>query len=298
MSDLFKYRVWCNTENTWINTWSETTPTVCPNNNSHEIDSNKTLIVEKKLDKGPVDQSGKTRVHQTSRKLGTRTCFVGTGDNPDDSEDIGNGERFMINHNVDDATTQISYFDLNYINNESWIHEGYIIWDNAIFDCVTLEVVPRVTNFHIDSTAETNYQLYNNYLIIPAAGDGNVVIDSDLTSPIGGLIYMPNSDLGEPPTAFWHAEYNSTTKQFENITPAPYGNGRYNLFAVEVPFAKFVNKIPLLGHGFQRLQSSDVDQLGHGMRFKFTAETYLENGVEDHLWRVAFAITFHREKTC
>ncbi len=43
---LYKYQVWCNTENAYISKWVETLLTVCPNNNGHVIDSTKTQLLE------------------------------------------------------------------------------------------------------------------------------------------------------------------------------------------------------------------------------------------------------------
>lgn len=45
---IYKYRVWCSTENKWEYIWLEDTqsaPTSCPTNVAHTIDSNKTTIV-------------------------------------------------------------------------------------------------------------------------------------------------------------------------------------------------------------------------------------------------------------
>jgi hypothetical protein len=107
---------------------------------------------------------------------------------------------------------------------------------------------------------------------------------------------MPNNDLNEPPTAFWNADWNSSTQEYENITPAPAGNGRYNMFAVEVVFAEFIRSIPLLSSGFIALASSDTDQMGHGMRLKMTADTNLETA-SDHDWSVACIMCLHRESS-
>jgi hypothetical protein len=43
---LYKYRVWCTTENAWVFTWNNSTPTTCPNNNTHTITSTSTTIVD------------------------------------------------------------------------------------------------------------------------------------------------------------------------------------------------------------------------------------------------------------
>lgn len=300
MADIYKYRIWCNTESTWVTGWYKEEPTVCPNNNTHSIDTDKTSITDIIEDPGPKDRSGKTRVHETSRALGTKTYFTGAGDDPDNPTDIGNGTSFTIGHEVGvDSTNQSIYLDFNSIENETWVHEGYLIWKDAMFDKITLEVVPKITQYHIDSTAATNYELYGGYMIVPpqtvgkGGNEGTVVVDSDITSGVNGLIQMPDNDLGEPPTAFWNADWHSTNKVFENITPAPYGNGRFNIFTVEVVLARFANRIPLLASGFQRMQTADCDELGHGMRFKLSAETNLP----DHSWWISFMLTFHREKT-
>ena len=292
--DIHQYRIWCNTESTFVTTWSESEPTVCPNNNTHEIDQIKTSIIRYIPEVPPQDLSGKTRVHQTSRPLGLMTYFTGSGDDPNDVTSYGTGEDFYIKHSIGDSTSQELYLDFNIVENETWIHEGYMIWENAKFDYVSLMIVPRVTGTTIGLS--TNFNFYTDgkvHLIIPAAGDGTCQITTDIYDPNGGLIYIPDSDLGIPPVAFWNADWNSSTKKYENITAAPYGNGRYNMFYEEDILYRFVNKVPVLGNGFQRLQSSDTERLGHGMRFKTIAHTHNT----DHDWSIACALTMHRDKT-
>ena len=46
MSLVSKYRVWCETEGKYVYTWSEEEPTVCPNNNTHTIDTDLTSVEE------------------------------------------------------------------------------------------------------------------------------------------------------------------------------------------------------------------------------------------------------------
>ena len=45
-SDVNYYRVWCNTEGAYVYTWNTIEPTVCPNNNTHSIDTALTVILE------------------------------------------------------------------------------------------------------------------------------------------------------------------------------------------------------------------------------------------------------------
>lgn len=298
--DLFKYRVWCNVESGYFEVWGEEEPSVCPNNSDHSIDTDRTVIIDKKLDEPLTTGDGKIRVHETSRPIGVKTHFAGSGDDPNNIFDVGGGTPFEIHHQIGDETSQTVYFDMNLANNETWVHEGYVIWKDCELDKVDVEVVTRYCTYHEDSTAGTNFMILpGTTLIVPSLtlgvpfGQGNIVIDNDILEPTGGLVYMPDSDSGEAPTAFWNADFNTSTGKYENLVPAPAGNGRYNIFIAETPLIRFVNKLSLLGAGFEKTQTADSDQLGQGMRFRLTAFTMLP----DHEWKACFLFTLYREKT-
>jgi hypothetical protein len=240
------------------------------------------------------DRSGKLRVHQTSRKLGLRIMWTGVGDDPSDPTAIGGGETLSLV--LSSGTQSLSkYIDFNIVENETWVHEGYITWAGTVLDTLTLDAVPRVTN--VVASSGTNYNLYGGYLIIPAAGNGTIDITSDITTHSGGLVYIPDDDIGNPPdNAFWNADWNSTTEEYENITPAPYGNGRYNMFANEVVICRFLRDVPFASsEGFIPFNSSDTDQLGHGIRLKIKAE----RSEYDNSDTVMFGCTIclHRKKS-
>lgn len=255
-------------------------------------DAIKYVIMQKSTT--PVDPSGKQRVHQTSRPEGLITYFTGSGDDPEDIYDVGGGQEFVINHSINDSTNQYIYMDFNTITNETWIHEGYVTWNNAEFDTVSVDIVPRVTQYEFSQG--TNYLLYNGYMIIPVDGtNGNVTITSDLTNPHGGLVYIPKTDEGIQPTSFWNATWDDVDGCYKDITPAPYGNGKFNLFTVEISLARFVNRFPFVGQGFQKLQSSDIDKLGQGMRIRSKATTNVSTG--NHNWSIACALTLYRKRT-
>jgi len=46
MTEVNKYRLWCDTESTYVYQWAESEPTTCPNNTGHTIDTTKTTIDE------------------------------------------------------------------------------------------------------------------------------------------------------------------------------------------------------------------------------------------------------------
>ena len=240
------------------------------------------------------DTTGKLRIHQSSRKTGTKTYFTSAGDDPTDVTDVGGGTEFCFHHATGSGLSQTLYIDLNCIENETWIHEGYIMWKGCDHDHINFEIIPRTVNY--TTSSGTYYNIYGGYLVIPAAGDGTANITSDLTAHDGGLVYMTDDEQGNTPAAYWNADWNTTTKEFENITAAPTGNGRYNMFTVPVTLAKFANKICLLGDGFVMMQSSDTDQIGHGMRFKISTTTNTLYG-GDRDWEASCIVTMHRDKT-
>lgn len=290
---LDKYRLWCNTEGIWTTNWSETLPTTCPNNNTHDIDETKTSIIETYYDIPPKDSTGKERVQSTARPLGLKTCWTGCGDDPATPVSYGNGTRMIHKHSIGESLTQYLYIDFNCVKNKTFLYEGYIDWKDALNDHVTLEIVPKTVT--TEASINTYYNLYDGYLIVPAAGDGTINVTSDLTLGNGGLVGLPYFDYGIPASpGYWNADWNSTTNKFENITAAPLGNGQYNIFTQEVTLDRFVNKINLLGSGFIRIDSDDAENIGHGMRLRITFNTYND----DHNWYFAFKLAMFREKTC
>ena len=297
MTDVYKYRVWCNDEQAFIETWGESEPTTCPNNNTHTIDITRTTIIEKILEQAPTDIADKPWVHQSSRPFGTLTYFAGAGDNIHSPGQYGNGELFEHVHTLDStATIEYIYLDFNMVGNRTFLHEGYIMWEGAQRDTICMEVVSITTP--VVPASNTYFNLYGGYLVVPAAGDGVINVPGinliDGTAAIDcGLVYMPMNELGVRAQAFWNAEWDDTLGMFINIAPAPYGNGQYNMFAGEIPLFRFVNRLPLIKYGFLCMQTSDVEEIGHGMRIRGVMETRGEN----HEWQFAGWFTMNREKT-
>ncbi len=242
----------------------------------------------------PKDRSGKIRVHQTSRKLGLSIGWTGVGDLVTDPCSVGDGESFSIRHKVGDEAVLTKYIDFNCVENDTWLHEGYITWSNCDLDMITLEVLPRVVD--VASSSGTNYTMYHNYLVVPAPNStGNIDILSDITTHSGGLVYMPNDDLNNRPLAFWDADWDIKNKQYINIRPTPKGDGRYNIFSKEVIFARYINMLTLLDSGFIALSSSDTSQLGQGLRIRLISRTNMDVG--DHEWAMASTMCLHRKRS-
>ena len=234
------------------------------------------------------DLSNKQIIHETSKPFGLQTFFTSQGDNTSNPMDVGNGADMKIFHEIGDATVHAHYVDLNIAENLTELHEGYIMWQDATFDQVSLEAVTAVTNYTPDSS--TNFNLYGGYLIIPAAGDGNIAVAPEDMK----LVEMPLIEHTRiRPAAFWDASYNTSTHAYTDIIAKPSGDGTFNMFGTEVNLCKFVNKVMLSGSGFLMLQTADSKQLGQGMRLRLSSFT--NNG--DHDWKASCILTFHRERS-
>ena len=234
--------------------------------------------------KRPLD--GRLWTNASARPLGTIITFTSDGDDPEDPTSVGGGESLVVDHHISDPTTQTVYFDLNVKENRTFLHEGYVAWKDAVTDTLTLCIVPTVT-VNTPGT-NTNYNIAYG-VIIPAAGNGTVVVQSQDIR----LVEMPDGlDYADPKPAFWNADYDSQTHTFSNMTPAPYGNGRYNMFPSEVHLGTFAQRLRLLGSGNIPFRTNDTFEIGHNMRILMTCVT---KGT-DHDWSVCGVISLFRQK--
>jgi hypothetical protein len=242
------------------------------------------------------DKSGKLRVHQTCKPEGRVNSWTSTGDDLSNHEDIGGGNTISFKHVTGSGIEDTKYIDFNIIDNDTWINEGYLMWEGAKLDSVNMDLV--TTTAVTTTYSGTSYSLYNNKVIIPAAsGTGNIKILSDLTTSSGGLVYFPLNEQGYRCPAFWNAEWDSDNKIFTNITPAPLGDGEYNIFSEEMLMRTFVRNIVLIGSSSIRINSNDTEQIGHGMRLKITYKTNTTD-YSDHEWAVSCFLCLHREASC
>lgn len=222
-------------------------------------------------------------LYTTSRPVGTHTYFTSVGDDVSNYRYIGGGHKLQFEHKIGDGNNFI-YFDFNVIDNATYVHEGYLSFIDCNFDQISFHFVPRTTDY-IPST-NTFYNLYNGYLIVPAAGDGSI----DLTEQ-PYFVEAGETD-GVPNPGFWNADFDYNTGQFTNIQPAPLGDGKYNIFAQEIIIYRMLENIILVGSGNQYLETSEHGKLLHGMRLKIS---YTLNG-DDHEFKVSGILVLYRDK--
>ena len=139
MPDLYKYKLYCNTESAWVTTWRETIPTVCPNNEGHTIVSGSIAIIDKKLAEAPTMDDGRPIVRADTRPLTTQTWFTMAGDT---ASGIGDGTVMKWDMDNDDdwyedpndATIMKKKIQLTF-NDELYLKDGTIYFYDAPWGC-------------------------------------------------------------------------------------------------------------------------------------------------------------------
>lgn len=252
----------------------------------------------------PRDIWNKLMQHDTPRPPDCDTYFTGAGDDPNNTLTYGSGDILFFRHTVGDGTdSHIKYLDLNIAHNKSYLFSAWITGQNAMGDTLTAEIVPRVTNIVTGQTG-TQFSLYNGYLIVPSAsilgeGENAGTIDIEKDND-GNYILEPfqcliSQKTGKKTPGWWNMTYDHDTHRWTNLTPVLDGTGDYNLFAIEIPLDRFVNKFILLGNTTIYLYSYDTAQLPLGTRIRINVERNLE--VDDHDFMVAINLYMHRERT-
>lgn len=239
----------------------------------------------------PKNQDGRQIGQSTPRVIGTYTVFAGQDDDHLDPTKVGGANTQQLNghHLEGDPLTKAIYADFNTIINTTYLHEGFLAWYQARNDRVSFELVPKTTPYTVQ--AGTAFMLYGGYLVIPVpAGYGNVSVNiNDMV-----LVQCVANEFGNKPAGYWNATFNSSTKLFENITPALDGKGNFNIFGAEVVLGRFASRVSLLGDSSIPFMSTDVTQLGHNMRVKIVEETV----GADHEWYWSLTLSIYRSKTC
>lgn len=238
-----------------------------------------------------IDYDGRQIVHATPRYRGTATCFTSIDDSQIDFSKIwGGSNKLKLDHvsGVSPMSESI-YMDFNTIENRSYILTGYLKWYSAVFDEMQVALVPKTTTY--SSNTNTDYDLYGGYLIIPnGSSTGSIAVnDADRV-----LVEVPVNEFGEKAMQGWFdADYNTSTKMFENITANATGDGDYNMFGTEINFHNYLNNYIMSGTGGESLTAFDADRLTHGSRLKFTFSTI----GTDHDWQFCGSIVMFREKS-
>jgi hypothetical protein len=229
-------------------------------------------------------------VQSTPRPIGTFTSFSSEGDNQSNPLQVGGGQKVMIHHEVGQPLEQPIYLDFNVKENRTFISEGFALFEACSFDEIKLSIVPKVTPYIVGTN--TTFNLYGGFLILPAAGDGNIIVNPADIQLVEIPFSVDDPTIRQSPT-YWDADYDVLSHTFSNLRPNLTGQGQYNIFGAEIQFEVIV-RIILLRHGMSSLHTSDIAEFAHGMRAKITFTTH----EPDHEWKACVNLTLNRQHTC
>ncbi len=150
---LYKYRIFCQTEDQFVYVWSETAPTQCPNNSSDTINPNSISIIEQ-IDSNEV--SIKDEYVPTGHNFRAETKKISVAAGPD----VTTIQYFSWPYNT-------TFLNLYFVTTGD--HEGDIVYIDAPFDriigAVTASVVSSDTQIPVTQTVIDNVFVgYNLFL--------------------------------------------------------------------------------------------------------------------------------------
>lgn len=282
---VYKYRIWCDTDSKYVETWAEVEPTDCPENNGHTIDSTKTTILEtitEELPLSDIDDGKKLAVHPTYKPrvegLTTYAVWCGNGDNPSTGE-IGGGD--LLEFDMTTGTATVSK-DMKFHpdNGRVWIHEGYLKFEgggSGDYLCAEFrsEATPLQTSVNLD------LEITDNWIHLAAGGAGNGThgwADADKIA----LIPRHFSQDGD-----W--DYDGVT-----LTPNVGGTGLYKISDIERSVHKFINKIPCRGSSttYFSMSSDETAELVANYFVRVSC-----HNISDTNWTASAIVEIYRERT-
>ncbi len=276
-----KYRVWCNTESTWVETWDSQEPTLCPNHNEHEINTSKTVSIDSVTQEFPKSDIDNFRmaVHVSAKPvLPNKTTYVvwtGAGDDMVNNL-IGDGDLLQFNL-VPGIPSQSIRAQFLPQHGRVWIHQGYIKFqDGGLGDYLEATVVAIATP--IQTAAYLNLEIVGEWLVPSANGTHGFADPSKIS-----LIPRTFSKDG-----YW--DFDGT-----NLTPNLTGTGEYHISHIDQVIHRYVNKVPTRGicENYIPLTSHDTSEIPTNYCLELTA-----HNVSNTSWWADIILEIYRERTC
>ena len=278
-----KYRVWCNTESAWVETWDNHEPTVCPNNIEHEINTSKTVSIDAVTQEMPFSyiDNNKIAVHSSAKPYYpggmTYVIWAGAGDDMNIANDgIGKGEIIQFNM-TPGVAVQKKRMQFNPAHGRVWIHQGYIRFEGGgMGDHIEADVValatPLQTVANLTLVVDNHWVKYN-----PVSGTHGFADASKIT-----LIPRTFEKDGD-----W--DWDGTS-----LTPNMAGIGGFKISDVEKLVQRYVNKLTVRGNCYtlSPLTSHDTTELPANYVLEFTADN-----VSDTTWFADILVEIYRERT-
>jgi len=289
--ELKLYRVWCNDDNKFVTSWEEEEPISCPENDTHGIDTNQTIILDSIIENFPISSTidgTKIAVHSSSKPepsgITTYAVWAGAGDDldePDETLSLGAGDLLTFNMSYDAGGPHIISKDIKFDprHGRVWIHEAYLKFEGGgVPDYLDVETFAPPS-------------------ILQQAVNLDLVIDSDdcVSYSSGG----PGSGThGFAATPFLiprpYAKDGDWNFDGTDLTPNMNKTGMYRISNVEKVVHKFLNRIPLHGTSstYFTMTSDESSELFAGYFIRISA---FNNSNSD--WTASCIMEIFRQRT-
>lgn len=287
MAAVYKYRVWCNTENAFFSAWGESEPTTCPNNSGHTIDSSKTAIVGSagtstsvsfKNPDTPHDMDGKPVFVMSPSTRGWRTWLCGRGDQLTPTVARGKGDSSLMVFtagNGESITKELQFAEPVEVHDGQGTWRPVSGWD--LGDELEVSVTSPATTVTPNGGGTGNCNLvdlggYN--AIVPAAGDGAY----DLDVPVPLLV-----DDEQEPDGYWNVDKVSGI-----VSAAVPGEGNCNL--LDIPIEGFMMRGIQIGHehGVMDIDVYKVEWIHQTQKLKVKVTKNSAGAGKFAFWALAF----------
>jgi hypothetical protein len=293
MTDLFKYRVWCETEQAYKYTWDETEPTTCPDNNSHSLDTTKTTVVQTIIEDLPFSRhlENKLAVHASSKPepegISTYAIWAGSGDDPSlpEDESLGAGDLLAFNMTYGNPS-EVKDIKFDPRHGRVWIHEAYVKFENGgVADYLTADVMAPATP--LQQAVDLNYYVEDGWLKYYTGG-----------SPLPGSPPIELYGLAGTPVLVERSFSKDGDWDYDgiNLTPNFAGNGLYKITTIERPVHRYFNKVPLNGTSatYFTMSSEETAELPVALGYFIRVNVYNNS---DSNWSISIIMEIYREKT-
>lgn len=287
-TEVNKYRVWCTTDNKYVEIWNDTEPTVCPENNNHDIDTEKTVIVETLTQELPLSDldEKKLAVHPSYKPKGdlqNYAVWTGAGDDMEASpHGLGDGPLLhfvMTPQSGSPPPIQEVEIDLEFdpAFGRVWVHEGYLQAINGgPGDYMESFVVARGTP--VQTVANKILVIEDNWIKY-AVGSPNPATHGWAGNPV--LIPRTFSQDGD-----W--DYDGI-----NLTPNLTQTGDYKISTVDKTVHHYFNKISCCGtFPYFSMTSDETTEIPAGYFIRTIAYN-----VSNSSWHASIIIEIYRERT-
>jgi hypothetical protein len=278
-----KWRIWCDSENQWAETWSPGEPTTCPNNNAHVIDQSKTTIIEAVTESFPMSEvGGKIWVHSSPKPVlpdkQIYVQWVGAGDDMDNHV-LGQGPIMHLEMTPGNQfVTADAKFDQTF--GEVYVHRGYCRWSNAgPGDNISALIVAEPSR--LQQVANLDLVVDGNGYVKYAPGGPGTGTHGFAATP--HLLSRSFSHDGE-----WN--YDAAN----GLTPNLTNTGDWRISTSEQPVHRFISRVPLYGtcNDYFTFDSNDTFKLPPGYFLRILAEN-----VSNTTWRASVMMQIFRERT-